>query len=122
MPSKTIFDTPDLIDETLVSRTEACKEFPVTCSLSAIERWWRKGSRGVVLESVLICGKRYTSKEAIARFIRGQLQVEAERPAPTRGTMSKKDVEAAARRFGLPEPQGSREEETKNNGLTSRRR
>jgi hypothetical protein len=120
MASKIIFDSPDLVHETLVSRTKACKEFPVTCSSSALERWWRHGSRGVVLESILICGKRYTSKEAIARFIRAQLRVEAERPAPTRGTMSKKDVEAAARRFGLPEPQGSREEETKNNGLTSR--
>jgi hypothetical protein len=81
----------------------------VKCSRASIERWARrKGSREATLETILLGGRRYTSREAIARFIRGQLQVEAERPAPTRGTMSKKDVEAAARRFGLPEPQGSR--------------
>jgi hypothetical protein len=119
MASKIIFDSPDLVHETLVSRTKACKEFPVTCSLSALERWWRHGSRGVVLESVLICGNRYTSKEAIARFIRGQLRVEAERPAPTRG-MTKKDAEAAARRFGLPEPQGSRKD-TNIQGFSAKR-
>jgi hypothetical protein len=98
-----IFDTPALLDETLVLLTAASKCFPGNPSQSAVQRWMRRGSRGAVLETVFICGKRYTSKEAIARFLRGQLQIEAERPAPTR-TMSKKDIEAAARRFGLPEP------------------
>ena len=121
MASRMIFDSPALLDETLLSLTAACKEFPGRCSRPSLERWARKGNRGATLETILLCGRRYTSREAIARFIRAQLQVEAERPAPTRGTMSKKDVEAAARRFGLPEPQGSRNQETKNNGSTSRR-
>ena len=108
MASKTIFDSPALLDETLVPLTAACKYFPVKCSRTSIERWARKGSRKATLETILLGGRRYTSREAIARFIRSQLRVEAERPAPTRGTMSKKEVEAAARRFGLPEPQGSR--------------
>jgi hypothetical protein len=113
MASKTIFDTPALLEETLVPLAAACKCFPGNPSLSAVQRWARKGSRGATLETILLCGRRYTSREAIARFIRGQLQVEAERPASARGTMSKKDVEAVARRFGLPEPQGSRKQETK---------
>ena len=112
MASKIIFDTPELLDETLVSLTEACRCFPVKCSRATLERWMRRqGNRGTVLESILICGKRYTSKEAIARFIRAQLRVETERPAPTRGTMSKKEVGAAARRFGLPEPLGTRKQD-----------
>ena len=120
--SKTIFDSPALLDETLVSLTEACNYFPgKKRSRSTAERYARKGNGEVVLETIFICGKRYTSKEAIARFVRAQLRVEAERPAPTRGTMSKKDVEAAARRFNLPEPQRSGKQETKNNGSTSRR-
>jgi len=120
MASRTIFDTEGLLDETLVSLAAAPKYFPGNPSLSAVQRWMRRGSRGAVLETVLICGKRYTSKEAIARFLRGQLRIEAERPAPTR-TMSKKDIEVRARRLGLPEPQGSGKQETKNNGSTSRR-
>ena len=111
MASRMIFDSPALLDETLLSLTAACKEFPGRCSRPTLERWARKkGSRGATLETILLCGRRYTSREAIDRFVRSQLQTEAERPAPTRGTMSKKDVEAAARRFGLPEPQGTRRE------------
>jgi hypothetical protein len=105
-----IFDTPALLEETLVSITAAPKYFPGKPSQSAVQRWMRRGSRGAVLETVFICGKRYTSKEAIARFLRGQLQVEAERSIAARGTMSKKDIEAAARRFGLPEPLGARKQ------------
>ena len=112
MVSKMIMDKPELLDESLLALTEACKHFPVKCSRSGIERWLRRGSRGTVLESVLICGKRYTSKEAVGRFLRGQLQVEHDRPAPIRGK-SKKDIEAAARRFGLPEPLGTKKQETK---------
>lgn len=105
MGSKTIFDSPDLLDESLVSLTAACKCFPVKCSRPAIERWIRKGSRGTVLETVLICGRRHTSKEAIHRFCRNQLQIEPERCTPKRSDMSRKDIETAARRFRLPVPQ-----------------
>ena len=106
MGSKMILDTPEILEESLVSIAEACRLFPVQCSRSSIERWLRRGgSRGAALESVLVCGKRFTSKQAIDRFVRGQLHVEADRPDPRRGSRSKKDIEAAARRFGLPEPQ-----------------
>jgi len=110
MASRTIFDTEGLLDETLVSLAAAPKYFPGNPSQSAVQRWMRRGSRGAVLETILICGKRYTSKEAIARFLRGQLRIEAERPAPTR-TMSKKDIEMRARRLGLPEPLGARKQD-----------
>ena len=109
MASKTIFDSPALLEETLVPLTAACKYFPVKCSRTSIERWARKGSREATLETILLAGRRYTSREAIKRFVRSQLKTEAERPAPARGIMSKKDVEAATRRFGLPEPQGTRQ-------------
>lgn len=110
MASKIIFDIQALLDETLVPLTEACKYFPVKCSRASIERWVRKGSREVTLETILLGGRRYTSREAIKRFVHAQLQTEAERPAPKRGSMTKKDIEAAARRFKLPEPQGTRKD------------
>jgi len=105
MASKMIRDSPALLDETLLSLVEACAHFPVKSSRATLERWIRTGSRGIVLETVLICGKRFTSKEAINRFIRGQLQVEMEkaRPEPSK-SMSKKAIAEASRRFGLPEP------------------
>jgi len=107
-----ILDSPGILEETLVTLTEACHHFPVRCSRPAIERWIRRGSRGAVLESALICGKRYTSTEAIDRFVRNQLQTEPERAALQRG-MSQRDVEAATRRFGLPEPLTTAKGDTK---------
>jgi len=106
MASKMIRDSPELLDETLLSLVEACKYFPKACARPTIERWIRRGSRNIVLESIRICGKRYTSEEAINRFIRRQLQVEAEKaqPEPTKSSLSKKALAEASRRFGLPEP------------------
>ena len=107
MASKIILDSEQLLEETLISLTEACHCFPGGGSRPALERWMRKGSRGVVLESILVCGRRKTSKEAVDRFIRNQLQVVPERPAPKHGNLSKREIEAKAKRFGLPEPQGT---------------
>jgi len=107
MASKIILDSPDILGETLLTLTEACRYFPVRCSRPALERWLRKGSRGVVLESALICGKRYTSQEAINRFVRNQLQVAPDKAStPIRRNLSRGEISAATRRFGLPEPQG----------------
>ena len=102
MASKQILDSPVLLDESLLTLTAACKEFPVKCSRPAFERWIRKGSRGVILESVLICGKRFTSREAVQRFIRSQLQTEHTRAGPNIIRKSKKELDEAAKRFGLP--------------------
>ena len=105
MGSKVILDSPEILGETLISLTEACRYFPVPCSRPAVERWMRRGSRGAVLESALICGKRYTSVEAINRFVRNQLQVESDwASSPTQRSMSRKDITEASRRFGLPDP------------------
>lgn len=82
MESKTIVDSPALLGETLLALSEAHQYFPIQCSRQAVERWVRLGIRGVVLESALICGKRYTSREAIERFIRGQFQAEADHSEP----------------------------------------
>jgi len=105
MASKMILDSERLLEESLISLTAACDYFPVKCSRAAIERWARKGSRGVVLETILVCGRRKTSRQAIDRFIRQQLNVEHDRPAPTRGNLSQKELDEKVKRFGLPDPQ-----------------
>ena len=104
MASKVIFDSPQLLDETLVPLAEAGRYFPVPCSRPSLERWVRAGTRGVVLESVLLCGKRYVSKEGIARFLYNQLQTESARRGPTPKRMSNKELEEARKKFNLPEP------------------
>jgi hypothetical protein len=67
--------TIDVQSETLVSFSEARSAFPGIdrrLSLATLHRWRLNGVRGVKLETVLIGGLRYTSREAIARFIAAQ--------------------------------------------------
>ena len=47
-------------------------------SLATLHRWRLHGVRGTKLETCLIGGMRYTSREAIARFIAAQNQGETE--------------------------------------------
>lgn len=61
-------ENPALAQEQLLTLNEARGRFPVRISLSAIWRKIRKGSRGVKLETIYL-GRRYTSVEAIARYI-----------------------------------------------------
>ena len=103
--SQIIFDEPALLDETLVSLSEACKLFPRTVARPTLERWLRKGSRGVKLESVLVGNRRMTSREALDRFIRKQLRTEPGKAPPKHSGMPKRDLEAATRKFNLPEPE-----------------
>lgn len=58
--------------ETLVLLTEVPKILPKrkgkAVHLSACYRWMRSGLSGVRLETVLVGGQRFTSKEALNRF------------------------------------------------------
>lgn len=48
--------------------TGVSKIVPGRPHASTIWRWHRRGVKGVRLETVLIGGRRYTSREALARF------------------------------------------------------
>lgn len=84
--------------ERLLPLTEVLKHLPLRngkrMHYSTVYRWATKGARGHVLESFLVGGIRYTSHEAIERFI-------------TRAHRDEQDdshanaVEAALRRAGL---------------------
>lgn len=56
-----------LLDEERVSLTKVAREFDV--HPATIWRWYRRGIKGVFLESFTIGGKRFTTREALARFI-----------------------------------------------------
>jgi len=57
------------LKEKLLSVSEAVKIIPGRPHLSTVWRWISNGVGGVRLETVQIGGRRYTSIEAIERFI-----------------------------------------------------
>jgi len=76
--------TIDYEAETIVSLGEACRSFPPDgISDATMARWIQRGVRGVKLETLMIGGRRFTSKEAICRFIAAQNADEQPAPAIT---------------------------------------
>jgi hypothetical protein len=55
--------------EDLVPLRDAAKLFPHKPSLTSLRRWARVGVRRVRLESLASGGRRYTSREAVVRFL-----------------------------------------------------
>ena len=55
--------------EDLVTLAESRKLFPTTPHISTIWRWIQRGTRGHRLETCYVGGRRYTSREATARFL-----------------------------------------------------
>lgn len=65
--------TIDYTSENLISLADAAREFPGRpVSLNTLHRWRMHGVRGTKLETVLLGGIRYTSRQAIQRFIAQQ--------------------------------------------------
>lgn len=63
----------DPATETLLSLSQAARSIPSArtgrgLSTSTVWRWALTGARGVVLETIMLGGSRYTSREALARF------------------------------------------------------
>ena len=104
-----ILNSPNILHENLRPVGEAPKHFPVRCSRQTLERWMRRGSNGVVLESVTIGSRRYTSIEAIGRFLSAQAGTPTNkgslsdgRPRSS-GGMSEREMAAKRREYGMPE-------------------
>ena len=93
---------PELLDETLVSLNEACKCFPVSVSRPSIERLWRRGQRGIVLKTVFLVGRRYTSTEEIKRFLVATQRTGDGTPAVPTPSISNRDIVAARKKHNLP--------------------
>lgn len=89
----------DVESETLVQFPEARSAFPGDRrhSLATLHRWRLRGVRGVKLETVLIGGLRYTSKEAIARFIAAQNADDAPAAPAITPTQRRRQAQAAQR-------------------------
>jgi hypothetical protein len=63
----------DIERERLLTLKEACRAVPGRAqkglALSTVWRWALHGRKGHKLETVLVGGQRYTSREAIQRFV-----------------------------------------------------
>jgi hypothetical protein len=58
----------DLQNERILPLAEAAKSLPNRPHLATIARWGTRGCRNVVLETLLLGGRRVTSAEALERF------------------------------------------------------
>jgi len=57
------------LDEQLISMQEARTRLPGHPDLSTLFRWRQKGVRGVRLDTIVCGGRRFTSVEALERFV-----------------------------------------------------
>ena len=75
--------TIDIKEETLIHFPDARSEFHNgrRHSMASLHRWRLHGVRGIKLETIRIGGLRYTSREAIVRFIDAQNAVPESREA-----------------------------------------
>ena len=90
--------TLDVQKEMVVSFSDARSAFPGIVrrlSLATLHRWRLNGVRGVKLETVLIGGLRYTSLEAITRFIQAQNADDTPAVPAITPTQRRKQSEAA---------------------------
>jgi len=74
----------DLSAEKPITITEAAKLAPGPVHVATIWRWLLKGCRGVRLESIVSGGRRYTSAEALERFIAATTALANGEPSPLR--------------------------------------
>lgn len=89
-------------NEQLLSLADACKVLPTRRGkpphASTLWRWSRHGRRGVVLETVVVGGGVYTSREAIERFIT-RLTERRNAPPPLPPTRGRKAQQREAKRL-----------------------
>jgi hypothetical protein len=90
--------------EKLYALRDAVALFPTECTLDSIKRWVRKGSRGVILETVYFKGKNWTSKEAINRFMENIQEKEKHKQPtiePLKGRLTQEQLQERAKALGL---------------------
>jgi hypothetical protein len=90
----------DLTEEALLTLDEAAKDFGgISIPLNTIRYYAYQGVGGVKLETVRI-NRRYTSKEAIQRFIDKRQGDMPEKPKQ-KVKMTPEEIDAKLRKFGV---------------------
>src|SRR5262245_54096243 len=95
----------DLLNETLIPVGDVGK-LPSHPSPCTIWRWRKKGVRGRTLDSVVIGGRAFTSREALARFAE---HLDGTEPTPVRSPAAReraiRQAEEELKRDGIYQPQ-----------------
>ena len=87
----------DLSTETLIPWQQVAKYVPGQPHVSTLHRWRLRGVRGIRLETLLIGGKRFSSREAITRFIVALNADDAPSAQPTFTASQRQRMSDAAR-------------------------
>jgi hypothetical protein len=87
-----------MLREHLLSVTAATREVPGRPHVSTLWRWINRGIRGIRLETVMVGGRRFTSREALDRFFASITAATAGEPLPVRTTRQRtRDIDQARR-------------------------
>jgi hypothetical protein len=87
----------DTETERLVTITEAAKLLPSRPNVATLWRWRTAGVRGVRLETIMLGGRRMTSREALQRFHEGVTAAADGEPLPSRSNRQRERDERIAR-------------------------
>ena len=94
----------DVSNESIITLGEACRVVPPHgVSTATMARWIQRGVGGVRLATIVIGGRRFTSREAIARFISAQNADDSPTPAvsPAQRTRQAKAAQQELARAGV---------------------
>lgn len=72
-----------LLNEELIAICEIPRRLPRRIHLSTCHRWYKRGVRGRKLETVLVGGRRFTSAQALVRFVEAISNRESDPQLPT---------------------------------------
>lgn len=93
----------DPSSEHLLTFAEAAKALPHPVHISCLHRWRQRGVRGVRLETCMIGGRRYTSREALERFSAATTAAAEGKAQPARTPRQRQQaIEQAEREMGMP--------------------
>ena len=90
--------TERLLDEGVLSITQAAAAEGITISTKTALRWCLHGVRGTRLESLKVGGRRLTSRKAIRRFV---ASTQEGQPSPRQGGFTRSEADLILRGFGL---------------------
>jgi hypothetical protein len=93
----------NLENETLISITDAAKRCPSRPHVGTVWRWTLNGLHGIKLQSIKVGGKRFTSLEALHRFIDATTARSAGKPQPVRTRRERQNAVIQAERILLSE-------------------
>lgn len=86
-----------LPNEELMSLSKAAKRCPTRPHVATVWRWATRGCRGIQLETWAVGGKRFTTEEALERFMqRTTAAAVAGKPVDTNSTATRRRQIAAA--------------------------